>query len=196
VDVNGVLIRVRHAAVGGYDRSYLDFPATTGPLFQDWISGEVWADDGLEAAMNIDRKTLRTTHPAYIELQKVAHNELRAVLARCRKELWGVGSAERKAERITAESERFERVLKTNKDRIGAGSARDLRQAWLRPMPTSKASKDRPKDRAPRPTTDDLLRKYSVAELYEVCIDAASEVLGERDVQKFVSALTQRLRRR
>jgi hypothetical protein len=196
VDVNGVLIRVRNAAVGGYNRSYLDFPSTTGPIFQDWISGEVWADDRLETAMNIDRKTLRTTHPAYIELQKVVHKELRAVLARCRKELWGAGSAERKAERVTAESERFERVLKTNKDRIGAGGARELRRTWLQPTPAAKAPKEHPNGRDQSPTTDDLLRKYTVAELYEICIDAASEVLAERDLQKFVSALTQRLRRK
>lgn len=195
VDVNGVLIRVRNAAVGSYDRSYLDFPSTIGPIFQDWISGEVWADDRLEAAMNIDRKTLRTTHPAYIELQKVVHQELRVVLARCRKELWGAGSAERKADRVTAESERFERVLKVNKDRIGSGGARELRKTWLPPASALKSPAGRTKGKAPSPSTDDLLRKFTVAELYEICIDAASEVLSEKDLQKLLSALTERLRR-
>jgi hypothetical protein len=196
IDVNGVLIRVRHAAVGGYDQSYLDFPSTVGPLFQDWISGEVWADDRLEAAMNIDRKTLRTTHPAYIELQAALHEELRVVLARCRKELWGAGSAERKAEKITAEGERLERVLATNKDRIGTAGARRVRQTWLPPAITrdSSAGDKEVTERAPK--TEDLLRKYTVAELYEVCIDAAAEVLSERDLEKFLTALTQRLRRK
>jgi hypothetical protein len=196
VDVNGVLIRVRNAAVGGYAGSYLDFPSTIGPIFQDWISGEVWADDRLEAVMNIDRRTLRTTHPAYIELQKVVHEELRTVLARCRKELWGAGSAERKADRLTTESKRLERVLKTNRERIGTGGARALRQTWLRPSGPSKPSVGRANGKDLSPNTDDLLRKYTVAEFYEICIDAASEVLSERDLQKFLSVLTARLRRK
>ncbi len=192
VDINGVLIRVRNAAVGGYDRAYMDFPATSGPIFQDWISGEVWADDRLEAAMNIDRKTLRTTYPAYTELQQIVHRELRNVLARCRKELWGAGSAERKAERFKAETDHLERVLTTSKGRIGASSAREVRRTWLHPAPsTIRSTKTR--DGA---TPSELLRKYTVAELYEICIDAASDVLDEDDLRKFVSALTRRLRGR
>lgn len=192
VDVNGVLLRIRNAAVGDYDRAYMDFPATSGPIFQDWISGEVWADDRLEAAMNIDRKTLRTTYPAYTELQRIVHRELRTVLARCRKELWGAGSAERKAERLTAESEHLERVLKTSKDRIGAVGAREVRQTWLRHA-RSTTSK-RSAQTGDKANTAELLHKYSVAELYEICIDAAAEVLDEHDLQKFISALTRRLR--
>lgn len=194
VDLNGVIIRVRNAAVGGYDRAYLDFPATSGPIFQDWISGEVWADDRLELAMNIDRKTLRTTYPAYTELQQVVHRELRVVLGRCRRELWGAGSAERKAERIKVESERFERVVTSSSSRIGAGGARELRRAWLPPA--------RPADATPADTksdknkTEELLRKFTVAELYEICIDAASETLDERSRQQFISALTRRLQRK
>jgi hypothetical protein len=194
IDVNGLLIRVRNAAVGGYDRSYLDFPSTSGTIFQDWISGEVWAGDGLEAALNIDRKTLRTTYPAYIELQKVVHRELRIAIQQCRKELWGAGSEERKAEKVTQESQRFERVIRANKDRIGTGSAQELRNAWLRSSgPTTLKGSTRSRSAV---TTADLLRKYTVSELYEICIDAASEVLSDRDLDKFVSALTQRLRRK
>jgi anti-sigma regulatory factor (Ser/Thr protein kinase) len=195
IDVNGLLIRVRNAAVGSYDRSYLDFPSTTGPIFQDWISGEVWADDRLEAAMNIDRKTLRTTYPAYTELQKAVHRELRTAIQRCRKELWGAGSEERKAERMTAESQHLERILTTNKELIGTGGARELRQTWLKPAGSMTRRGREAKTSGPAKTAD-LLRKYTVAELYEICIDAASEVLSDRDLQTFISALTQRLQRR
>jgi hypothetical protein len=63
VDLQGVLLRVRNAAVGEYDRSFWDFPPDEGRLFQSWISSEVWSDS-IEDAVNIDRRTLRVGHPA------------------------------------------------------------------------------------------------------------------------------------
>lgn len=193
IDINGVLIRVRNAAVGGYDRDYLDFPTTSGALFQDWISGEVWADDRLEAAMNIDRKTLRTTHPAFIELQQVVHAELRSVLTRVRRELYGAGSQERRTARARRETERLAEVLKTTAPQIGKKGAREVRQAWLEPRPLSPGD-----DQATQTEeqTTELLRKYTVAELYEVCIDAAAEVLDRDQLKRFITALTRRLRQK
>lgn len=192
-DVNGVLIRVRNAAVGGYNRDYLDFPTTSGPLFQDWISGETWADDRLEDAMNIDRKTLRTTHPAFIELQQAVHRELRVVLARARKELYGAGSAERRTERARREGARLADVLTTTSSQIGAHGARELRRTWLEP-PRPRAGVDPETQIAEQ--TSELLRKYTVAEFYEVCIEAAAEVLDQRQLKLFITALTRRLRQK
>ncbi len=193
IDINGVLIRVRNAAVGGYDRDYLDFPTTSGALFQDWISGEVWADDRLEEAMNIDRKTLRTTHPAFIELQRVVHAELRSALTRVRKELYGAGSEERRTARARRETERLTEVLTATASQIGTKGAREVRRTWLAPRP-SRPGAD-PAAQA-REQTSELLRKYTVAEFYEVCIDAAAEVLDHDQLERFVKALTRRLRQR
>src|SRR5262249_22186405 len=67
--LNGVLTRIRNAAVGDYDRTFMNFKTSEHIMFQRWTSCEVWADDRLEDALNIDRRTLRITHPAYIELQ-------------------------------------------------------------------------------------------------------------------------------
>jgi hypothetical protein len=36
-ELRGVLIRVRDAAVGGYDGKFLKFSPTTSALFQNWI---------------------------------------------------------------------------------------------------------------------------------------------------------------
>jgi Histidine kinase-, DNA gyrase B-, and HSP90-like ATPase len=193
IDINGVLIRVRGAAVGGYDRDYLDFPTTTGPLFQDWISGEVWADDRLEEAMNIDRKTLRTTHPAFIELQQVVHAQLRLVLTRVRKELYGAGSEERRTARARRESERLTHVLSTTGSKIGRQGVREVQRTWLEPRPSATGAN---RETQAKEQTTELLRKYTVAEFYEVCIDAAAEVLDRAQLERFITALTRRLRQK
>lgn len=79
LELQGLLTRIRNAAVGEYDHSFWGFSASEYQLIQRWVSGEVWADDRLEDAMNIDRRTLRVTHPAYVELKARIHEELRSV---------------------------------------------------------------------------------------------------------------------
>src|SRR5215470_9036688 len=98
-ELQGVLVRIRHAAVGGYDSTFLSFPATEGSLIQRWVSAEVWADDRLEDALNIDRRTLRVAHPAYAELQAALHKKLRAVIAEARRLLYEPGRANRRVAR-------------------------------------------------------------------------------------------------
>ena len=58
------------------DGEYMKFSPTTAALFQNWISAEIYADDRLEDAMVIDRKTFRITHEAYVELQLAVHKFL------------------------------------------------------------------------------------------------------------------------
>ena len=53
-ELQGLLIRIRNAAVGDYDKNFLDFSPSIGRLFQSWISSEIMADDRLEEAMNIE----------------------------------------------------------------------------------------------------------------------------------------------
>lgn len=91
--LNGVLVRIRHVAIGGYDSSFLSYPKSTATLFRRWVSCELWADDRLESAMNIDRKTLRVTHPAYQELQSFFHEQMDTLTSRMRKDLYEPGRA-------------------------------------------------------------------------------------------------------
>jgi hypothetical protein len=95
-DINGLLIRVRNSAVGKYDQTYLGYPGWKDALFQDWASVELYVDDSFEEVINIDRRTLRTTHPAYLELQRLLHEQLTSFFASVRKELYGERSKERK----------------------------------------------------------------------------------------------------
>ena len=94
-DLQGLLVRIRHSAVGEYDRDFWSFPITEGPVIKTWVSAEIWPDDTLEDAMNIDRSTLRDVHPAYVELRSALHVFFTDFLKDVRSELYGAGAAER-----------------------------------------------------------------------------------------------------
>src|SRR6185312_2916380 len=165
-ELQGSLIRIRHAAVGSYDSSFLDFPTSEGSLIQRWISAEIWADDRLEDAMNIDRRTLRVAHPAYVELQRAVHAELRAVISEARKQLYETHNVERRKTRA-------------------ADAISYMRQVVRRDVAPTNASVAAVLDRTlrvaeARPETSQLSRRLTVAEFYEIVVEVARETLPPR----------------
>jgi hypothetical protein len=183
-DLNGLLIRIRNSAVGEYDQTFWDFPNSIGPLFQRWVSAEIWASDQLEDAMNIDRRTLRVAHPAYEELRTAMHKSLRAVLTRARSELHGEGADERRHRQATRRSAAISSVARRYLAPVDKDAARALVRSW-----TATRADDIDLDRA-------LVQRYDVAELYAVVLDVARETLPSDQLASFVSALTTRLRSR
>ena len=75
-EVRGILIRVKDVAVGGYDPSLLDWQTNQGPRSR-WLTGEIFVEDGLEDAMNVDRDSFNQYHPEYLAVQNVVHQHLR-----------------------------------------------------------------------------------------------------------------------
>lgn len=182
-NLNGLLVRIRNAAVGEYDSSFWDFPNDEATLFQRWTSVEVWADDRLEDALNIDRRTLRVMHPAYVELQKAIHAELSTFWRDVRKELYAEPTMGRRREQAKREAASIERVVQSPRSPLSPQSRVETSRTWTTP-----AADDRRRER-------NLLRKYTVAQLYEMVIDVANEVLDKETAAKFVQALTRRLNR-
>jgi hypothetical protein len=180
-ELQGVLVRIRNAAVGAYDHSFLDFPVAEAQLLKNWVSCELWATDALEEAMNIDRKTLRATHPAYVELQHLFHTELRRFLYEVRTQLYATGSHEKRTEEAVQEASRIAELV--NRADLGlATSAIEMVEAtWAPPAPEDKQR------------TRQLLRKRTLAEFYEIVLDLARERMDEDDFQEFVQELTDRL---
>jgi Histidine kinase-, DNA gyrase B-, and HSP90-like ATPase len=180
-NLNGVLIRIRNAAVGEYDRTFMEFPTSVGTLFQRWISAEVWAGDGLEEAMNIDRKTLRVTHPAYVELQSAVHKALAEVIKDARSSLHDEGVAERTVEKRRTEAERIRDTVEDPRLQLSESSRERIAQAWR--LPRSENSKDRA-----------LLRTFTVSQLYFTVLEAAAEVLPPKELERFVEVLTDKMK--
>ena len=74
-ELRGVLIRVRNVAIGMYDKSLLNYPTAQGPKMA-FISGEIYVEEGLEDALNIDRNSFRETDPHYLKLLEVIYTKL------------------------------------------------------------------------------------------------------------------------
>lgn len=180
-ELQGVLIRIRQAAVGNYDSTFLSFPVSEGSLIQRWISAELWVDDNLEDAMNIDRKTLRVAHPAYVELQTALHKELRSVISQARKELYEAGNIERKKVRTATAVARLQDIVRRDISPVSRTLAADL-DATL-------------KDVGQNPKSSTFSKRMSVVEFYEVVVDVARKTLPPKLFGKFLKKLMERLNR-
>ena len=74
-ELQGVLIRIKDVAIGGYDRTFLHYPKAEGPMFNQ-LTGEIFVENGLEEALNIDRNSFNEAHPHFLKLQKFLWNYL------------------------------------------------------------------------------------------------------------------------
>ena len=181
-ELQGLLIRIRNAAVGSYDPTFLGYSLTRGTLFQNWISGELMADDRLEDAMNIDRKTIRIAHSAYIELQNAVHDHMENLIKRVRQEIYTAGRQIKKAEQARGVQNRIINIISSDLNRIAPEAAMHARKAW----------QDSTKDEFGQKK---LLRKFTVDEFYELVIEVAKDSLPPQLLDKFLTLLTERLRK-
>src|SRR5581483_432250 len=65
----------------------------------------------LEEALNIDRRTLRVTHPAFVELQERFHDEFSGFISVVRSRLYSEPAASRRSSDAKAEIERLRAVI-------------------------------------------------------------------------------------
>lgn len=176
-ELQGLLVRIRNSAVGEYDPSFWSFSQTEFPLIQRWISCEIWASDALEDAMNIDRATLRETHPAYVELREAIHAELRRVLARARSDIYEAESRRRRAERGSVARREMRRLITDVIQDVAPEAAADLKHQLS----------------AKQNYAIDPLQKVTVSELYELVVDIAKDILPKRTLELFLKSLNNRL---
>jgi len=74
-ELRGVLVRIKNAAIGYYDPSMLDYRFNEGPRAK-WLTSEIYVDEGLEDALNIDRDSFNRFHPEFRVLQSYFHEVL------------------------------------------------------------------------------------------------------------------------
>lgn len=74
-ELRGILVRVKDVAVGSYDPSLLGYKINQGPRSR-WVTGEIFVEEGLEDAVNIDRDSFNVFHPHYKEMQRISHDAL------------------------------------------------------------------------------------------------------------------------
>ena len=74
-ELQGVLVRVRNVGIGAFDPTYLGYPRHEGWKFSQ-LCGELYVDEGLDEAINIDRASFRETDDAYLALQNFLFQRL------------------------------------------------------------------------------------------------------------------------
>ncbi len=181
-ELQGLLIRIRNAANGDYDHSFLGFSPREGSLIQRWVSAEIWADDGLEDAIIINRRELRTDHPAYQELQGAVHEHLSQFIKEVRAKLYGAGSKARKTQQARTIVDSISQVTDEVLAPEVPEAAAEVKQSWA-----NIAQEDRGVAR--------ILRKFTVAEFYRITLEVAEELLTPEQRTEFVRRLTRRLSR-
>lgn len=113
-EYTGVSIRVKNVSIGGFDRSLLGYPSGTNQLFRNWICGEIYVDEGLEEALNINRSSFKITHPHYIALRNWLHSFLdRTVFRYMSSEYYYKGRKRRQEERKRHYSKALQTVIKS-----------------------------------------------------------------------------------
>lgn len=75
----GVLIRVREASGTLFDSSFLDYRISEQNRLSQ-ITAEVFVDQGLDGAINIDRESFNYSHPHFLFIQKWLHRALRLLI--------------------------------------------------------------------------------------------------------------------
>ncbi len=75
-ELQGILVRVRNVAIGVYDPTYLGYPHHEGWKFSQ-MTGELYVDEGLEPAVNIDRSSFRESDQEFLEVQGFLFEKLR-----------------------------------------------------------------------------------------------------------------------
>ncbi|MFX1297368.1 MAG: hypothetical protein ACFFD2_21245, partial [Promethearchaeota archaeon] len=75
-ELRGVHIRIKFVGIGKYDRTWLGYPFDEGIKFGQ-ITGEIFVEDGLEDALNIDRDSFRETDVHYQAMRGYIWSKLR-----------------------------------------------------------------------------------------------------------------------
>lgn len=77
----GVLIRVREASGTLFDSSFLDYRVSEQNRLSQ-ITAEIFVQQGLDGAINIDRESFNYSHPHFLYIQKWLHRSLRYLINR------------------------------------------------------------------------------------------------------------------
>jgi len=75
-ELNGIQVRLRNVGIGGYDATFMKYYKQVETIRSKWVSGEIFVDAGLEAALNIDRDSFNEHEEHYKSLQKFIHDLL------------------------------------------------------------------------------------------------------------------------
>jgi hypothetical protein len=68
--VRGIQVYIRNVGIGPYDRTFMGFSKVNPTSRVGQMSGEIYVEEGLERALNVDRNSFRETDAHYLALQR------------------------------------------------------------------------------------------------------------------------------
>lgn len=76
LELNGLQVRLRGVGIGGYDSTFLKYYKQIETIRSRWVSGEIFVEEGLESALNIDRDSFNEHDEHFKKLQSELHEKL------------------------------------------------------------------------------------------------------------------------
>lgn len=95
----GIIIRIKNVAIGDFFPDFLGYPYSE-KMWLTWTTGEIYVEEGLEEAMNIDRNSFNVTHPHYRKLKKYLNTLLHEKVFKRVRERYTLRIKERKKEEL------------------------------------------------------------------------------------------------
>jgi hypothetical protein len=74
--LRGLQIHIRNVGIGLYDRTLMNFSTVNITSRAGQMSGEIYVEEGLERALNVDRNSFRVTDEHYVALQQYVWDRL------------------------------------------------------------------------------------------------------------------------
>lgn len=108
LELNGVQIRLRGVGIGGYDSTFLKYYKEIETIRSRWVSGEIFVDQGLEQALNIDRDSFNEHDEHFKALQSFLHEKLNTVFDKI-----NAIARERSEERRNKKDEKIKKSMQT-----------------------------------------------------------------------------------
>jgi hypothetical protein len=124
-ELRGILVRIKNVGIGYFDPSLLDFRVNHGPRSR-WVTGEVFVEQGLEDALNVDRDSFNRFHPEFRALQEYVHNFLQTEIFPDVYRKLEVRSKDRRQEKKKKRDQALRQVLRDKTSQHVKVSKRDL----------------------------------------------------------------------
>ncbi|MGB4973183.1 MAG: ATP-binding protein [Cyclobacteriaceae bacterium] len=74
-DLKGLQIRIKNVGIGIHDATFLKYDKIESPR-DNWLTGEIYVENGLESALNIDRDSFNENDEHYYILREQVHKML------------------------------------------------------------------------------------------------------------------------
>jgi hypothetical protein len=75
-ELSGIQVRLRNVGIGGYDSTFMKYDKKIETIRNRWVSGEIFVEDGLEVALNIDRDSFNEHDEHFKKIQEDLHSKL------------------------------------------------------------------------------------------------------------------------